>query len=183
MPKSKYPPFRSKLDAFGEILARSVLNYGESDKEQTGIYAKAVFLGLNQYINGVPGFLNWDIIYLYKALQERGIETRLHDPHIKGSEALSMGLWLGRHNERDNWGHQFHALILSCPHLFYIKNMAKVAHMLIPDRATVIIDMFGAYSRLWKVGDSISVINLKEHAEKAELLGGMILRQEPKKLN
>ena len=179
---SKYPPFRSKLDSFCDKIADIVKNYAQTDAEMNSFYAKVVFLGLNQYINGIPPFLNWDIIYLYKGLQERGFDCRIHDPHIKGSEALSMGLWLGRHDEKDNWGHSYHALILSCPHLFYVQNIGKIAHMLIPNKATVLIDIFGAFSKLGAIGNSISIYNLKREAEKAELMGGMILRQQPKKL-
>lgn len=182
MAKSKYPPFRSKLDAFCARLAHIVKNYAETDPETNAFYAKVLFLGINRYIGGNPSFINWDIIYVYKALQEAGIEASLHDPHIRPEMALSQGLWLGRRKQEDNWSHSYHALILSCPHLFYMQNMNKLGHLLVPSKATVLIDIWGMFTKIASIGDNISVYNMIDSAKECGLMGGISLGQPIKRL-
>ncbi len=180
--ESKYPPFRSKLDAFCARLAHIVKNYSENDTETGAFYAKVLFLGINRYINGNPTFINWDIIYVYRSLLEAGIEARLHDPHIRGPEALSQGVWLGRHNPEDNWAHSYHAMILSCPHMYYIQNMTKLANLLVPSKATVLIDIWGMFTKIASIGDNISVYNMIDSAKECEVLPAIDLGLPLKRL-
>ncbi len=181
--ESKYPPFRSKLDAFSARLAHIVKNYAENDPETNAFYAKVLFLGINRYINGNPTFINWDIIYVYKALQEAGVDARLHDPHIRPNMALSQGIWLGRRSKEDNWSNSYHALILSCPHLFYIQNMTKLGHLLVPSKATVLIDIWGMFTKIASIGDNISVYNMIDSAKECEVSPAIDLGLPLKRLN
>ena len=183
MAKSRYPSFRSKLDQLCFEMEAKMQNYLTFDAKQNRFYGKVLFLGINRYINGNPTFINWDIIYLYRSLIYRGLEARIHDPHIRGSEALSMGLWLGRQSKDETWSHSYDVLILSCPHLFYVKNMGQIGHLLNPDKACGLIDLYGMYAKIAQVGNNISIINMKAASERAELMGGIDLGLPLKRLN
>jgi UDP-N-acetyl-D-mannosaminuronate dehydrogenase len=154
-------------------MYQKMRNYFETGSEVNPKRPKMIFLGLNLYPNGIPSFINPDIMYLYKALQSLDIEGRIHDPHIRGSEALSQGVWLGRKTGEDNWSHTFDVMILSCPHLFYIQNMGKLANLLKPHKRGLIIDLYGAFIKLAQVGDRVDIITLWQEVEEAELLGGL----------
>jgi len=171
--QSKYPIYRSKLDSFSHEIARKMQNYVQTDIETNQKRLKIVFLGVNQYQNGIPFFVNWDIIYLYRSFLEAGIEARLHDPHIRGSEGLSQGVWLGRHNEDDNWSHSFDVMILSCPHLFYIQNITKLGALFVPNKRGLLLDIWGAFTKIYKLGDSIDIVTMRDSAERSGMLGGM----------
>jgi len=181
--KSNYSQFRSKLDTLCDQIIEKIAFYCQTNSKLNSILGKVVFLGVNLYPNGNPLFPNYDILYIKKALQEFGIITRMHDPHIKGSQGLSQGFWLGRHGGSDNWAHSYDVLILSCPHMFYIQNIEKVAQMCKPDKPCMLLDLYGAFSKLYKIGESIDIVNFKAKCEKAELMGGLNLISPIKRLN
>jgi len=170
---SKVPSFRSKLDSLCYIMYHKMRNYFEVGSEVNPKPPKMIFLGANLYPNGIPTFMNPDILYLYAALKKLDIEGRIHDPHIRGSEALSQGVWLGRQNKEDKWSHSFDVMVISCPHLFYIQNLGKLANLLKPDKRGLVIDLFGLVIKLAQVSDNVDIISLWQEAEEAELLGGL----------
>ena len=181
--RSKYPAFRSKLDQLCYEIFSKVIDYSRKDSETKAISSKILFFGVNSYQNGVPHFINWDIIYLYKSLQKRGIEARIHDPHISGPQGISVGLWLGRHHKDDNWGHSFDCIILSCPHLFYIQNMSKLSNLFIPDKQGLLLDLWGAFTKIYRLGDSIDIVSFRHRCEVAGMMGGMDMMNNLKRLN
>ena len=180
--RSKYPFHRSKLDQLCYEMSNKMQNYVRINTETNQKHLKVIFLGINQYQNGIPFFVNWDIMYLYRSFLEAGVEARLHDPHIRGSEALSQGVWLGRHNGDDNWSHSFDCMILSCPHLFYMQNMTKLGALFIPDKQGLLLDLWGAFTKIYKLGDSIDIVSMRDAAERAGMLGGMFPSVSPKRL-
>jgi UDP-N-acetyl-D-mannosaminuronate dehydrogenase len=180
--KSKYPPYRSKLDSLCFEIYKKIKEYSRNEIETELIRPKVVFLGVNLYQNGIPAFINWDIIYIYRTLQEQHIEARIHDPYIKVEEGLSQGLNMGKRTG-ENWSHKIDAMILSCPHSVYIDHMDKLSHLLNPNKRGVVIDLYGAFNRTYKLWDNVDIFNLKEESEKAELLGGMNLSLLPKTVN
>lgn len=173
MTSSKVPPFRSKLDSLCYLMYQKMRNYFENSSEVNPKRPKMIFLGANLYPNGIPTFMNPDILYLYAALQKLDIEGRIHDPHIRGSEALSQGVWLGRQTQEDNWSHSFDVMVLSCPHLFYIQNISKLANLLKPYKRGLILDLYGLVIKLAQLGDHVDIISLWQESEEAELLGGL----------
>lgn len=174
------PDYYSKMNLFANKIYEKVSEYGQYDYRRSDLRyeltensAKVCFLGLNLYPNGNPIFINWDIIFLMKALQRRHIETRIHDPHIRGSEALSQGIWLGRQSEGDKWTHTYNVLILSCPHMFYIQNILKLAHLFKPEQKCLFLDLYGAFTRIGSIGDNIDIVNFMVEVKEAELMGGL----------
>lgn len=181
--QSNYLPFRSKLDSLCEQIYEKIEFYSDFDPDLNMVSAKIVFLGLNLYPNGIPLFPNYDILYIMNWLQRKGLYTRLHDPHIKGSEGLSMGFWLGRQSSSENWTHTYDVIILSCPHLFYIQNITKLAHMCKPNKTCVLLDLYGAFTRLYKIGEYIDIVNFQSRSKRAELMGGLDLIQPIKRVS
>jgi len=170
--KSNYSPFCLKLDTLCDQIIEKIAFYCQTNSKLNSVLGKVVFLGINLYPNGVPYFPNYDILYIKKALQEFGLITRMHDPHIRGSQGLSQGFWLGRHDGSDNWAHSYDVLILSCPHLFYIQNIDKLSHLFKPDKSCMLLDLYGAFTSAYKIGEYIDIVNFSSRTKKAELMGG-----------
>lgn len=176
MKKSQYQPFRTKLDTLCFKIIKKVNKYSSFDIETNGKYAKVIFFGLSQYMNGISPLLNFDILYLYSAIQTSQnpqIKARIHDPHITGTDGLSYGVWMGRQSSAEKWTHTYDVLILSTPHLFYTQNITKLAHLLNPNKDCLFLDLFGAFTSIYKIGDRIDVINFKEESKQAGMLSGM----------
>lgn len=162
---------RANLDLIVSKMILQVQRYASTDP-------KVVFMGLSLYPNTGHMF-NWDIVYLYKALSETNIETRIHDPHIKGTEALAAGIWLGRQTKEEDWSHGYDVIVLSCPHVFYMTNITKIALMLKASKPCLFLDLFGVMERVSSIGDSISIVDFTTHYEKGSLLGGLIPINKP----
>jgi len=156
----------SKLNVIAQKLLKKVQLYASSD-------TKVGFMGLSMYPN--TGYMiNWDIFFLYKALREAPIEVRIHDPHIKGSEALSCGIWLGRQTKDENWTHSYDVIILSCPHIFYINNLAKLGNLFKENKPCLFLDLYGVLSRINSIGDSISIEDFTVEYDNEDILGGLL---------
>jgi UDP-N-acetyl-D-mannosaminuronate dehydrogenase len=163
------------LDRIVTKMFKKCMEYGDFESETNDNYTKVCFLGLNLNPNK-DGIWNFDILYLYRALQERGLQTRLHDPHIKPTVARSMGVWIGRHTERDNWSQGFDVMVLSCPHMYYLKNMTQLYQLFKPNKPCMVIDLFGVFSMLALMkGEShhVDIINFRDQYKKGELMGGL----------
>lgn len=172
--------YKPKRNQVCTRMFKKVMEYGHFESETNRNLTKICFLGLNLTPN-IDGLWNFDILYLYKALRERSIEARIHDPHIKGNTGISMGVWLGRQSENDNWSHSFDVLILSCPHLYYIKNIVQLAQLFKPNKACMLLDMYGVFShRLSGIGEHIDIVNFSAQTKEANLLGGLV--DQPKQL-
>lgn len=163
----------AKLDQLCAKIYRKCLEYNNNETKTDTERLKVLFLGLTMYPN-IPSVWNFDIWYLYKTLQEGQIEVRIHDPLIKGSEAIAGGVWLGRQNRDENWVHGYDVLILSTPHVWYIQNMIKLSHLFKPEQPCMFLDLFGAFTRLNTLGDLIDIVNFKPEVESAELFGGLL---------
>jgi UDP-N-acetyl-D-mannosaminuronate dehydrogenase len=155
-------------------MLKKIQMYGSSD-------TKVVFMGLSTYPNTGHMF-NWDIVYLYKCLEKTRIEARMHDPHIRGSEALSAGVWLGRKEKGEAWLHSYDCIILSCPHVFYMTNLQQLGHLLKDTKPCLFLDLYGALSKITNIGESIDIVNFGKEAKKAELTGGLIPMNIKKRL-
>ena len=166
---------RRKLNEIVYKLIENIQKYASTE-------TKVCFMGLSLYPNSGHMF-NWDIVFLYKALSEANITVRIHDPHIRGSEALSAGVWLGRQTKEEEWTHTHDVIILSCPHVFYMTNILKIALMLKTSKPCLFLDLFGVMERLSAVGPNISIIDFTTQYEKGSLLGGLIPINRPKLLN
>ena len=73
-------------------------------------------------------------------------------------------------------------MILSCPHLFYMQNISKLAHLVNPNKLGAVIDLYGAFQKLYKIGDAIDILNFGKATKKAELLGGFNFGLSPDRL-
>ena len=164
--------YEQKMLGFCNKVFKKVLEYSEYKQEVNYLSSKVLFLGLLLTPNQTS-HINWDMVYVYKALQERGIKCRIHDPHIKASEGLAMGLLMGRRSQDESWSYSYDALVLSCPHLYYLQNMDKLAKLLNPEKMGVIIDVYGAFAKAYAVGNFIDIANFHSDAKEAELMGGL----------
>ncbi len=165
-----------------QVLSRmfkKVMEYGHFETETTRNLTKVCFLGLNLHPN-TDGIWNFDIFTLYKGLQKRGIEARIHDPHIKASQAMAMGVYLGRHSKDDNWSHSFDVIVLSCPHVYYIKNITQLADLFKQNKACMLLDLYGVFSKLYTLGDHIDLVSFGDVAYKSVLLGGLTNQPAPR---
>ena len=156
----------NKINHLADLMLEKIQIYGSSD-------TKVVFMGLSTYPNTGHMF-NWDIVYLYGCLRDLGFGPRIHDPHIRGSEALSAGLWLGRRAEEENWTNSYDCIILSCPHVFYLNNLHKIGHMLKNTKPCLFLDLYGSLTRISNIGESIDIVNFSEEAKEAGIMGGLI---------
>ena len=157
-------------------MFKKCLEYGDFEPETDQNFTKVCFLGLNLNPN-TDGIWNFDILYLYKALQFRGIEARIHDPHIKATMALSMGVWMGRQSDSDNWAHGFDVMILSCPHVYYIKNLTQLSQLLKPNKPCMLLDLYGVLSKLTLLNSAthqIDIVDFSGEYKKGELMGGLL---------
>jgi UDP-N-acetyl-D-mannosaminuronate dehydrogenase len=164
---------RRKLNEIAYKLIERIQNYASTD-------TKVCFMGLSLYPNTGHMF-NWDIAFLYKALSEVNITARMHDPHIRGSEALAAGIWLGRQDEGETWTHSHDVIILSCPHVFYMTNITKIAMMLKDSKPCLFLDLFGVMSRIGGIGENISIVDFSTECGNY-LIGGLIPINRPKLL-
>ena len=73
----------TKLNALCTLIEQKVIEYSQTDSTSIPKRPKIVFLGLNMTPNGIPHFINWDIIYMVNHMMRKGIDCRMHDPHIK----------------------------------------------------------------------------------------------------
>ena len=170
----------SKLKRFERKLFETCLKYADIKGKTNVMTLKVSFFGLLLTPN-IPSILNFDILYLYKAFQDRHIETRIHDPHISGSEALQYGVHLGRQSEHEKWTHNHDVIVLSTPHSFYMKYIDKMLHMFKPDKQCLWLDIYGAISPISMVAyDNVDHIDFYEQALKAELMGIPQIPPQPK---
>jgi UDP-N-acetyl-D-mannosaminuronate dehydrogenase len=170
------------LDQISTKLFKKVMEYGHFESKTSRNLTKVCFLGLNLNPN-TDGIWNFDILYLYKAFLERGISARLHDPHIKFSEAISQGVYLGRNSEHDNWANCFDTLILSCPHMYYIKNMTQLYKLFKPNKACMLLDLYGVFSKLATMNSDthhVDVIDFSTEYKSGDLLGGLYAQPVPR---
>jgi UDP-N-acetyl-D-mannosaminuronate dehydrogenase len=165
----------NKINRLVNLLLEKIQVYGSSD-------TKVVFMGLSTYPNTGHMF-NWDIVYLYKCLQKARIEARIHDPHIRGTEAISAGLWLGRRTKEESWTNAYDCLILSCPHIFYMNNIHKIGYLLKNTKPCLFLDLYGSLSRITNIGDGIDVVNFSEETKEAGIMGGLIPMNIKKRLS
>ena len=171
-----------ELDQIATKMFKKVMEYGHFDINSTQNRTKVCFLGLNLNPNK-DGIWNFDILYLYKALQKRGIETRLHDPHIKATQALSMGVYLGRYNEQDNWAQNFDTLILSCPHLYYLKHMTQLYQLFKPNKACMLLDLYGVFSKIALMNSDthhVDVVDFSLEYKSGDILGRLYDQPVPR---
>jgi UDP-N-acetyl-D-mannosaminuronate dehydrogenase len=133
---------------------------------------RVLFLGLNLHPNK-DGIWNFDILHIYKAFQQLGIDVRIHDPHMHEKTAISMGVWLGRRFDEERWSQGFDVLILSTPHVFYIQNIIKLSALFRKGKSCMFLDLFGAFSKLSSIGNDIDIVNYSTEYEKGDILGGL----------
>jgi UDP-N-acetyl-D-mannosaminuronate dehydrogenase len=165
--------YEAKMNQLYTKIYHKCLEYNDNDAKGDEPVLKVLFLGLNMYPN-ITSLWNFDIWFLYKRFQKGHIEARIHDPIIRGSEALAGGVWLGRQSRDENWGHSYDVLILSCPHVWYITNIVKLSHLFKPEKRCMFLDLYGAFTRLNNLSDNIDIVNFKAEASEAELLGGLL---------
>lgn len=165
-----------KMELLSIKLFKKCLEYADFDSKTNTMSIKVAFFGLLLYPN-IPSIWNFDILYLYKALQERHIEARIHDPHIRGSEGLMYGLYMGRQSATDTWSHSFDVIVLSTPHDYYVRNFFKLSQLFKPHKPCMWLDLFGSLSHLplMAIGSdhTFDIVNFSDESEKAELLGGI----------
>jgi len=168
-----------KVKHFCQEVYEKVSDYFETDSKGYYKESKVGFFGLVFNPNN-GGLWNFDILSVYRAFQEEAyIQSRMHDPHIKGPQALEWGVWLGRQSEDDNWSHSFDAVIISTPHLYYYKNIDKMAHLCKPDKRCLFLDLFGGLVSVESIGDHIDYVSFLETTKKWGI-GGGLLNQVPK---
>lgn len=168
---SKNIPKSEKLELFSRKIFKKCLEYSDIDPETNKISIKVVFFGISQYPN-VPSIINFDILYLYKALQELHIEALIHDPYIAPTEALLYGLHIGRQSRYEKWSHSFDVVILSTPHNFYLSNINKLINLFKPHKPNLWLDLYGYTHPATLVNyDNVTMIDFSEQAKEAELLG------------
>ena len=165
----------SKLNEISNKLIETIRLYAD-------LHTKVIFMGVSLYPNS-GNMINWDILYLYRSLLEAQIETRLHDPHIEGSKGLSMGFWLGRQSKEENWTHSYDCVILSCPHVFYVTNILKLAPLFKDNKPCILIDLYGIFTKIDSIGEYIEVMNFSTEYDKGDILGGLYPINKPKLLN
>jgi UDP-N-acetyl-D-mannosaminuronate dehydrogenase len=167
---------RTKLNKIAYKLLKQIQNYSDT-------YTRVVFMGLSLYPNSGHMF-NWDIVYLYKTFLESSkktyIEARIHDPHIRGSEGIAAGVWMGRQNDEEKWTNNYDVLILSCPHMFYINNLSKIAHLFKTSKPCLFLDLYGVITKLSTIGDNIDIVDFSTEYEPGDILGGLIPINRPR---
>lgn len=171
-----------ELDQISTKMFKKVMEYGHFEPKTSRNLTKVCFLGLNLNPNK-DGIWNFDILYLYKALLERGISARLHDPHIKATKAISMGVYMGRHSEHDNWAEGFDVLILSCPHIYYIKHMTQLYQLFKPNKACMLLDLYGVFSKLTTMNSNthhVDVVDFTSSYKEGDLIGGLYAQPVPR---
>jgi len=165
-------------------MFKTILYYSEIEHKIAIKSPKVAFMGLTLYPN-MSSIWNFDTIFLYKALQERHIEVRIHDPHVTGLDGLAGGIWLGRQQGDDNWTHAYDAVIITTPHTFYMDNLHKITHLLKPNKRGLIIDLHGYMmshgidsSSLAGISNAVDILDFSREYVSGDILYGVYPKRE-----
>ncbi len=178
---------QQSLNQIAIKLFKTILYYSEVEHKIAIKSPKVAFMGLTLYPN-MNSIWNFDTLFLYKALQERHFEVRIHDPHVSGSEGIAGGVWLGRQSSDEKWTHSYDAIIISTPHNMYVENFAKLSNLLKPDKRGAIIDLHGRVPDcidssslidiLAGITTPVDIVDFSTEYVKGDILGGEIMRKQ-----